>query len=432
MNWIGKLLFCFSFISLFSAAENAVKMPEQTQQEQKEKISNNPLVLTPRLDSGVNAQPARHSSEGATAGSKDSSAKSRHCNVRVLLQEFGTASAISFKMESSHGFYLIDLKEKKRTSYDAKDLVIKYDKKKFYLNNALLDKQSFHIKPKQGHFKFDGKSYQGSFLILADKQTVYVINCLDIEDYVCCVLRTESWPGWPLEVNKALAICSRSYVIGVVLNQITSKLPYHIKNTNRHQTYSGVHNDPILKQAVEQTKGIYLIYDGKPIVAMFDACCGGVIPSLIQGVNFAHAPYLARNYACRFCTNARGYNWHAVHSFKQLEKMLQPEFPKVKDIVEVKNYKVDKAGVVQSVQIKTTQHTFHIPTKKLYYLLPKVRSFYFDTQTKKGKVVFTGHGIGHHLGLCQWGAREMVAQGYTYKQILDFYYPGTKFMRLSD
>lgn len=387
MNWIGKLLFCFSFVSVVNATE----------------LSTTNTVK-----------------------------ESRNCNVRVLLQEFDTGSAISFKMESSHGFFLIDLKEKKRTSYDAKDLVIKYEKKKFYLNNALLDKQSFYIKPKQGHFKFDGKSYQGSFLILADKQSVYVINTLDIEDYVCCVLRTESWPGWPLEVNKALAICSRSYVIGVVLNQITSKLPYHIKNTNRHQTYAGVHNDPILKQAVEQTKGIYLTYDGRPIVAMFDACCGGVIPSLIQGVNFAHAPYLARTYACRFCTNARGYNWQAVHSFKQLEKMLQPEFPKVKDIVEIKNYKVDKAGVVQSVQIKTTQHTFHIPTKKLYYLLPKVRSFYFDTQTKKGKVVFIGHGIGHHLGLCQWGAREMVAQGYTYKQILDFYYPGTKFMRLSD
>lgn len=357
--------------------------------------------------------------------------ESRHAHVRVLLQEFDHSKPVSFTIGTENGFYVIDMSAKTKTAYVEKDIKIKYVKNNLYLNDGLINKTSFYIKPKEGHLKFEGKSYQGSFLVTADKQLVYVINSLDIEDYVCCVLRTESWPGWPLEVNKALAISSRSYVIGVVLNQITLKLPYHIKNTNRHQTYSGVHNDPILKEAVAQTKGIYLTYEGKPIVAMFDACCGGVIPSLISGVNFTHAPYLARTYACRFCTNARGYNWNVAYTFKQFEKLLQPEFPKVKDIKEVKLYKVDKAGTVQSIQIKTAQHTFHIPMKKLYYMLAKVRSFYFDVQTKNAKIIFTGNGIGHHLGLCQWGAREMVAQGYTHKQILDFYYPGTQFMRLA-
>ena len=386
MNWIGKLLFCFSVVGVISGSEPAV-----------------PATVK----------------------------EARHCNVRVLLQEFDTASAISFKLQSSDGFYLIDLKEKKRTAYEAKDLAITYEKKKFYLNSALLDKQSFYLKPKQGHFKFDGKSYQGSFLILADKQTVYVINALDIEDYVCCVLRTESWPGWPLEVNKALAISSRSYVIGVVLNNITSKFPYHIKNTNRHQTYAGVHADPILKQAVEETKGIFLTYEGKPIVAMFDACCGGVTPSLMEGINFTHAPYLARPYPCKFCTGARGYNWSVTYSLEQLEKLLQKDLKKIKNLRHIKVYKRDKAGVVQSLQIKTAQHSFHIPAKQFYYMLPKVRSFYFDVECNNQKVTFTGNGIGHHIGLCQWGAREMVNRKYTYKQVLDFYYPGTQFMRLA-
>lgn len=387
MNWIGKFFLCLYLISNLCNAEISSAAPV-------------------------------------------SSKETRSAHVRVLLQEFEQTKPVHFKIETDGGFYLIDVAAKKRTTYPAKDITIKYVKNKFYLNDVAVDKASFYLKPQKGFLKFEGKSYQGSFLILADKHNVYVINSLDIEDYVCCVLRTESWPGWPLEVNKALAISSRSYVIGVVLNQITSKLPYHIKNTNRHQTYAGVHKDPILKQAVEETKGIYLTFEGKPIVAMFDACCGGVVPSLIEGVNFTHAPYLARTYACKFCTNARGYSWLGVHSFKQFEQLLQSECPKVKDIVDVKNYKVDKAGIVQSVQIKTKQHTFHIPTKKIYYLLPKVRSFYFDVQTKKGKIIFTGHGIGHHLGLCQWGAREMVAQGYNYRQILDFYYPGTQFMRL--
>ena len=44
--------------------------------------------------------------------------------------------------------------------------------------------------------------------------------------------------------------------------------------------------------------------------------------------------------------------------------------------------------------------------------------------------MFKGTGYGHHIGLCQWGARELVSQGWDYKKILHFYYPDTTFMKL--
>jgi stage II sporulation protein D len=63
-------------------------------------------------------------------------------------------------------------------------------------------------------------------------------------------------------------------------------------------------------------------------------------------------------------------------------------------------------------------------------MLSKVRSFCFEIAVNANQVIFQGKGIGHHMGLCQWGAREMVRQGYDYKAILNFYYPDTHFMRL--
>jgi stage II sporulation protein D len=38
---------------------------------------------------------------------------------------------------------------------------------------------------------------------------------------------------------------------------------------------------------------------------------------------------------------------------------------------------------------------------------------------------FDGHGWGHGVGMSQYGAKGMADQGFTYEQILDFYYPGT-------
>jgi stage II sporulation protein D len=55
--------------------------------------------------------------------------------------------------------------------------------------------------------------------------------------------------------------------------------------------------------------------------------------------------------------------------------------------------------------------------------------FFFDPQYEAdGSVkgwVFTGRGWGHGVGLCQVGAYGMAAAGYSYRDILSHYYPGT-------
>ena len=40
-------------------------------------------------------------------------------------------------------------------------------------------------------------------------------------------------------------------------------------------------------------------------------------------------------------------------------------------------------------------------------------------------VILDGRGFGHGLGLSQEGAMEMAREGYSYKKIIRFYYPGT-------
>ena len=51
---------------------------------------------------------------------------------------------------------------------------------------------------------------------------------------------------------------------------------------------------------------------------------------------------------------------------------------------------------------------------------------------KSGKNwIFTGRGYGHGVGMCQWGAKVMGDRGYSYKDILQFYYPRTHLLQLS-
>ena len=45
---------------------------------------------------------------------------------------------------------------------------------------------------------------------------------------------------------------------------------------------------------------------------------------------------------------------------------------------------------------------------------------------------FDGHGFGHGVGLCQWGARLQAEKGRSYGQILKFYFPGSELSEVDE
>jgi stage II sporulation protein D len=56
----------------------------------------------------------------------------------------------------------------------------------------------------------------------------------------------------------------------------------------------------------------------------------------------------------------------------------------------------------------------------------KIKSTWFDARLEGERVTFSGHGYGHGVGMCQWGAKGMADEGKTYREILKFYYPGAR------
>jgi stage II sporulation protein D len=226
------------------------------------------------------------------------------------------------------------------------------------------------------------------------------------------------------------AIACRSYAIAMALQAQKAKRLYDVKNSNVHQTYTGVHGCKIIKRAVEQTRGVFLAYKQQPIIAMFDCCCGGVVPAHMDDVNFVDAPYLKRTYACHHCKSCSLYAWKCEYEIAHLEDHVSKIHGRIKRLRDFSITKKDKAGLVKQVHVKNGTKKLLLSGQQTYSLLKEVKSFCFKTRRKGNKIIFEGKGYGHHLGLCQWGARQMVRDGYDYKQILQFYYPNTTFMKL--
>jgi stage II sporulation protein D len=364
----------------------------------------------------------------------DEAPDDQRMHVRVLLEEKSDMQPLSRWQITAQGkIAVIDLENENNcgwadsvTVYEtAGGIGIEDDKgRRFELM------KSVRIQPVDGYFKLKDQWYQGSLYFFKRGVSTLVVNNLDVEDYLFSVVKSEGYPGWSLEVNKVFAVASRTYVINKVLEARKKNKLYHIKNTNVHQRYDGYHKDQVIKQAVEQTRGIFLTYENQPIVAMFDICCGGVTPSKMSGVDFKQAPYLARSYPCTSCKSYKVYSWHMEYRIDALEARLKKDIPSLKRCKDLIVAKKDGAGLVKRLSIKAGSGYHSVAGKKIYSILDGVKSFCYSVQKKNNKLVFTGRGYGHHLGLCQWGARKMIEEGWDYKNVLLFYYPGTEFVRL--
>lgn len=369
----------------------------------------------------------------------------RRFDVHVLLEKKeASETGTLWTLVCESGFVLSDpLLPERRDVIETAQCVISFQEGALCINNRPLHMKRIKIEPfnPQHEIKLvvtekkkqQKRGYNGCFSVFW-KDGWYLINSVDLEEYVCSVLSSESWPNWPLEINKAFAIAMRSFVVYHLLQargkkKLGKDFLFDVTCTNSHQTYRGTHEYALLKQAVEETKGTVLSYQGKPILAMYDICCGGVIPAKMKHASRL-PPYLARAYPCTYCASCKLYSWKARYECAECADELHELEPSIRTVSDMKLGEVDRAGVVQSVKLKTDRGWRTISRKLLYSALKDIKSYCFSVHKERNELLFEGKGYGHHTGMCQWGARQMVKEGSTYLEVLKFYYPGTKLMKL--
>ena len=131
------------------------------------------------------------------------------------------------------------------------------------------------IKPQEdGFISVKKKWYRGHFKLVNDGDGLTVINDIPIEEYLRGVVPSEMPPSWAHEAHKAQAIAARSYALANLGKR--AKYGYDLKDTPEDQAYGGATAEtPQTNDAVIETEGIVLIYDGKIIPAYYSASAGG-------------------------------------------------------------------------------------------------------------------------------------------------------------
>ncbi|MBC7542612.1 MAG: SpoIID/LytB domain-containing protein [Candidatus Sericytochromatia bacterium] len=260
--------------------------------------------------------------------------------------------------------------------------------------------------------------------------TLTAVNVLPLEEYLFGVVPGEMPAGWEHEALKAQAIAARTYALHN-LGQSAAK-GYDLCRTTHCQVYDGAAVETAATNgAVAATAGEFLSYEGKPIMAYFHANSGGYTDNS-SDLWKQDLPYIRA--VVDFDQAAPRHIWHLTYSASQLAAALDKIGINVGRVIELTSIGRTPIGRVKTLQAKGTGGTATFEASKLRFAIG-LHSTFFNVGKAGAQAhglagtgayfQFAGRGWGHGLGMSQWGARGMADKGFTYKQILSHFYPGS-------
>lgn len=135
-----------------------------------------------------------------------------------------------------------------------------------------------------------GKHYRGRFACLASETGPLVVNRVPLEDYLLGVVPAEMGFG-QLEALKAQAVAARSFAL--VRKGAHAREGFDLCDREHCQVYGGVEAEaPLATQAVQQTQGWVLAFQGQPVQAFFHSTCGGHTEAAEAALTSRPVPYL--------------------------------------------------------------------------------------------------------------------------------------------
>ena len=286
----------------------------------------------------------------------------------------------------------------------------------------------------KGFLSAKGQPYRGAIEL---RRTAAVrltaINELSIEQYLYGVIKGEIDPRWPPEAVKAQAVAARTLAFENLISA-HAKYPaegYVLRATTDSQVYLGVAGeDPAAIAAVDATRGIVATFRSRPIFAAYHSNSGGHTEDSENVWGTPH-PYL-RGVPDPYALDEPGTQWTARLSLSTIEADVRRLGVYATGLVAIEPGRVTAWGRAVTVRLlEEGGRTQEIGANQFRLAVGPgvIRSTMFTITRDGTDMNFAGRGSGHGVGLDQWGARAMAVQGFTFEQILSYYYTGIAFER---
>lgn len=277
-----------------------------------------------------------------------------------------------------------------------------------------------------------GKPYRGSLRIeSASGGGARLLNHVSVEEYLLGVVASEMPERFGLEALKAQAVAARSFALASMSSQ------GWLYADTRSQMYGGVRAEtPLSARAVRETNGQVLTGVTGPLLAWYHSTCGGrTTPAQLVFPN-ASLSVMHRPVDCVDCYGSPMYSWQRrISSERMCRAMDLPAGPLDMVGVELDDLPGRPERLFVRSGPRATSKAMLSLRRKLSAGLPLSEQLPSTRlarapRVEGGEIIFDGHGWGHGVGMCQYGAAGFAARGASYRSILRRYYPGANLVRM--
>lgn len=296
-----------------------------------------------------------------------------------------------------------------------------------------------------GHIELRGRWNQsGLFDVIAE---------MPVESYLPGVLERELYASWPRQVFELQAVASRTYALHEREQARRAGRPFDVEVTQDDQVYAGQARAPRPIEAVRNTRGQVLTYNGALIRAYFSSQCGGRPASARWAWNSDGMPVFnqvrplqgkKRPFSCQ---QSPDYRWTVTRTEEDVTRRLRAygratgkplgDVRRVREIIATERNDADRP--TRYTITDTTGSTFEIAPEELRvglnYGAPDLPPIPPEARVRSGDMLISvlstqvriqGRGKGHGVGLCQFCARGMAEQGADWPSMVKDFYPGAR------
>ncbi|MEY8336571.1 SpoIID/LytB domain-containing protein [Lachnospiraceae bacterium 62-35] len=261
--------------------------------------------------------------------------------------------------------------------------------------------------------------------ILLDRGTT--VTAMDVEEYLCGIVAKQIPPDYGKEALKAQAMIARTYLYGIMgdeneMPESALDLDYPEEKQLRQmwgrekmaEYYKNI------KEAVEETKGQVITYEGSLITPLFHRASTGRTRESKDGLAYIKAVESNKD------VEADGFLQMQVFTTEDFAARIReiPEAGELKEtdlFSQIQLISKDESGYVEEIQIGSRSYT----GEEIQYALG-LPSASFALEDYEGNVRAVVKGIGHGYGMSQYGAKVKASEGWTAEEILAYYYSGAE------
>ncbi|MEP6572834.1 MAG: SpoIID/LytB domain-containing protein [Gemmatimonadota bacterium] len=320
--------------------------------------------------------------------------------------------------------------------------------------SARIDLAGFDPPPGGTGLSVDDRPYRGRIYLLRDRTGLTAINQVGLESYLAGVVSAEMGrrDSNETEALAAQAVVSRTYAIRNLGKRHADG--FDLYATVVDQVYGGMRAEtPLGWNAVRETSGNILAFEGAPIDAFFFSTCGGRTADGAEVFAAAERPYLrsirdvdaSGQVYCRFSPR---YHWHEEWTVDRLRTILQQSLPAASVAVPARLDNIESVRItdrtasdrVARILIGTSSGSIPVSGPAIRLVLRPAA----DQVLRSGTFVLSetrvagrlsalaadGMGSGHGVGFCQWGAVGRARAGQGYRQILAAYFAAAEVRQL--